>query len=148
MINYTVNEECRWCRIKLIAVVFVFLMIRRPPRSTRTDTLFPYTTLFRSSRWGARPAGLGDARLRRGLALSAQPHRQPLVRSEEHTSELQSLMRISYAVFCLKKKKKHTYIIHLKRAHKHETNSILLDTQHNITMHAPLSSYTHTCSDE
>src|SRR3546814_11302919 len=79
MINYTVNEECRWCRIKLIAVVFVFLMIRRPPRSTRTDTLFPYTTLFRSSRWGARPAGLGDARLRRGLALSAQPHRQPLV---------------------------------------------------------------------
>src|SRR3546814_6737793 len=84
-------------------------MIRRPPRSTRTDTLFPYTTLFRS-----------DARYQR-LARISVPHlynlRQSLVyrqrrgvwhgtrRSEEHTSELQSLMRISYAVFCLKKKK-------------------------------------------
>src|SRR3546814_2833005 len=73
-------------------------MIRRPPRSTRTDTLFPYTTLFRSHR--QRLLG------RLGLWLM-----QFLVvilierdRSEEHTSELQSLMRISYAVFCLKKK--------------------------------------------
>src|SRR3546814_13518793 len=81
-----------------------FLMIRRPPRSTRTDTLFPYTTLFRSparqrapdAGGAARPAGDHDPRpvgRRRGS------------RSEEHTSELQSLMRISYAVFCLKKKK-------------------------------------------
>src|SRR3546814_8712022 len=69
-------------------------MIRRPPRSTHTDTLFPYTTLFRSEpaqragrRHGARP--------RRRVELGDQ------VRSEEHTSELQSLMRISYAVFCL-----------------------------------------------
>src|SRR3546814_8949185 len=78
-------------------------MIRRPPRSTRTDTLFPYTTLFRSGvarcggsresfRWGMRSS--------RGLLVRG--------RSEEHTSELQSLMRISYAVFCLKKKKKNT----------------------------------------
>src|SRR3546814_9028811 len=77
-------------------------MIRRPPRSTRTDTLFPYTTLFRSS---VRRAGRG------GHPQRARPHqrrrsRKPqLRRSEEHTSELQSLMRISYAVFCLKKKK-------------------------------------------
>src|SRR3546814_9544797 len=72
-------------------------MIRRPPRSTRTDTLFPYTTLFRSDRV---PFGgmFGEIALGGGDALGAD-------RSEEHTSELQSLMRISYAVFCLKKKK-------------------------------------------
>src|SRR3546814_2351556 len=81
-------------------------MIRRPPRSTRTDTLFPYTTLFRS-RARARPHG-GEGAARR--AISRQPERrvgsaEGVGRSEEHTSELQSLMRISYAVFCLKKKK-------------------------------------------
>src|SRR3546814_10886689 len=91
-------------------------MIRRPPRSTRTDTLFPYTTLFRSCldrlhaatvrplrgsvgsgepRSLCRPARASKARARGGLWK----------RSEEHTSELQSLMRISYAVFCLKKKR-------------------------------------------
>src|SRR3546814_7250764 len=75
-------------------------MIRRPPRSTRTDTLFPYTTLFRSPNQ-KNPAHSN------GRETQAPPH--PLgvglaVRSEEHTSELQSLMRISYAVFCLKKK--------------------------------------------
>src|SRR3546814_7040910 len=74
-------------------------MIRRPPRSTRTDTLFPYTTLFRS----LEP-------LRRNCGTTSSPGRcgpWPSVRSEEHTSELQSLMRISYAVFCLKKKSTH-----------------------------------------
>src|SRR3546814_8253809 len=71
-------------------------MIRRPPRSTRTDTLFPYTTLFRSS--AADAAGPADI----GVGFPAT--RCPPDRSEEHTSELQSLMRISYAVFCLKKK--------------------------------------------
>src|SRR3546814_1923172 len=102
-------------------------MIRRPPRSTRTDTLFPYTTLFRSSaspttmspgsttrpptatlalispgpflngpRWIAARAKQGSPEL--AIALESR------IRSEEHTSELQSLMRISYAVFCLKKK--------------------------------------------
>src|SRR3546814_8180736 len=89
-------------------------MIRRPPRSTRTDTLFPYTTLFRSpleesGRLDAQ-AGLDlgkqagvDAE---GDATPAPGGQDPLLRrSEEHTSELQSLMRISYAVFCLKKKK-------------------------------------------
>src|SRR3546814_6912539 len=79
-------------------------MIRRPPRSTRTDTLFPYTTLFRSPRRSEddrRPAVV-EAR-RTAPDSDAGDDR---CRSEEHTSELQSLMRISYAVFCLKKKKK------------------------------------------
>src|SRR3546814_1769662 len=101
-------------------------MIRRPPRSTRTDTLFPYTTLFRSE--GDRhdelqpclrplkvfelPApGNGVARRQLNLIRDRTPGLAdiaaeiPADRSEEHTSELQSLMRISYAVFCLKKKK-------------------------------------------
>src|SRR3546814_4923154 len=87
-------------------------MIRRPPRSTRTDTLFPYTTLFRSLRQGAAdPVADGQG----GDPRSGTPDRRTQrlektqrgeARSEEHTSELQSLMRISYAVFCLKKKKK------------------------------------------
>src|SRR3546814_2972951 len=119
-------------------------MIRRPPRSTRTDTLFPYTTLFRSASSIARAAGGARARLLGALNLSGRRHdflsserifalqvidleaidpkgdrdeqvaepqpgrparrQHPGGRSEEHTSELQSLMRISYAVFCLKKK--------------------------------------------
>src|SRR3546814_2600040 len=90
-------------------------MIRRPPRSTRTDTLFPYTTLFRS--FGRHVEHVVDAvdllldrrrhRLGDGLrggAGIARRHRHRRRRSEEHTSELRSLMRISYAVFCLKKK--------------------------------------------
>src|SRR3546814_2570243 len=98
-------------------------MIRRPPRSTRTDTLFPYTTLFRSTLAGialsrrrrrrspsapSPPRGAGTARRRcPARTRRAGRRRGPrCARSEEHTSELQSLMRISYAVFCLKKKKK------------------------------------------
>src|SRR3546814_4221279 len=80
---------------------FFFLMIRRPPRSTRTDTLFPYTTLFRSD---ARPLAESCC-LRAGRSRGCR-WRGRQCRSEEHTSELQSLMRISYAVFCLKKKRK------------------------------------------
>src|SRR3546814_4934904 len=104
-----------------------FLMIRRPPRSTRTDTLFPYTTLFRSRtdhrrvrhRIGGRVVchAMGCSRIGPSarawptLVLCIRPADLPALgpvrlRSEEHTSELQSLMRISYAVFCLKKKKK------------------------------------------
>src|SRR3546814_6495741 len=98
-------------------------MIRRPPRSTRTDTLFPYTTLFRSRQVDRRGTGrLQGARARadrvrvrrledhhRAAAVLGR-HRagRDAARSEEHTSELQSLMRISYAVFCLKKKKHKT----------------------------------------
>src|SRR3546814_3936749 len=95
-------------------------MIRRPPRSTRTDTLFPYTTLFRSAvrSASAGQAGAGGGAGGDGLGRRRPPDRGhggisrktlaacvPL-RSEEHTSELQSLMRISYAVFCLKKNNK------------------------------------------
>src|SRR3546814_10783922 len=96
------------------------LMIRRPPRSTRTDTLFPYTTLFRSPR-GRRPLALGQRHHPPSRSWQHDVHAAAAVpaawynaggdrlsgstrRSEEHTSELQSLMRISYAVFCLKKK--------------------------------------------
>src|SRR3546814_9044423 len=97
-------------------------MIRRPPRSTRTDTLFPYTTLFRSQtlalpkmyqrttrksqadQVGANPALPGTFEAR----SEPKPGNITSSRSEEHTSELQSLMRISYAVFCLKKKKNKT----------------------------------------
>src|SRR3546814_5791008 len=87
-------------------------MIRRPPRSTRTDTLFPYTTLFRSWRQAENLDDAQEAKLDlicRKLGLREGMRVQPELaadRSEEHTSELQSLMRISYAVFCLKKKKK------------------------------------------
>src|SRR3546814_7774422 len=90
-------------------------MLRRPPRSTRTDTLFPYTTRFRSRRRAAVRATCGSATnptaIRVELPLMNDTNRPPSfrkpiasTRSEEHTSELQSLMRISYAVFCLKKK--------------------------------------------
>src|SRR3546814_14758216 len=107
---------------------FFFLRIRRPPRSTRTDPRFPYTTLFRSGAIVGRQAvervvvlvqaadeevlygGQDQVLLRRvvvdlGPARHARPADHLCGRSEEHTSELQSLMRISYAVFCLKKKK-------------------------------------------
>src|SRR3546814_8928779 len=99
--------------------VFFFLMIRRPPRSTRTDTLFPYTTLFRSGRARVRPvtknaigatfvtfAPYRDSVRQCGLGADGRLCHARRNRSEEHTSELQSLMRISYAVFCLKKKTK------------------------------------------
>src|SRR3546814_11281251 len=103
---YAIHVPARYVSVD----VFFFLMIRLPPRSTRTDTLFPYTTLFRSIvRAHFRPEFLNrldEVILFHRLGAS---HMAPIVdfqvRSEEHTSELQSLMRISYAVFCLKKKK-------------------------------------------
>src|SRR3546814_5630899 len=111
--------------------MFFFLMIRRPPTSTRTDTLFPYTALFRSmddafdlERLPGTAQGLQALyALLRDLAAAPQEHlfeqRVLRARSEEHTSELQSLMRISYAVFCLKKKKITTYnIYHTQQTHK------------------------------
>src|SRR3546814_9489461 len=129
-----------------VRYMFFFLMIRRPPRSTRTDTLFPYTTLFRSARvlekrgvylvmsalvrlrppiggtstlstWVSVKAPLKESVspvVGMTVASSSMPRivssaaLMPMDRSEEHTSELQSLMRISSAVFCLKKKKIHT----------------------------------------
>src|SRR3546814_13533257 len=96
-------------RLLDLCCVFFFLMIRRPPRSTRTDTLFPYTTLFRSACDRRHPSQYGAAggagRISPGFVLPAEYLAGAFARSEEHTSELQSLMRISYAVFCLKKKK-------------------------------------------
>src|SRR3546814_10629672 len=86
-------------------------MIRRPPRSTRTDTLFPYTTLFRSIHAAAidrlHRAGARSIAFDVDFSATSRPAEDDRLaaRSEEHTSELQSLMRISYAVFCLKKKK-------------------------------------------
>src|SRR3546814_1271752 len=115
----------------MICILF-FLRRRRPPRSTRTDTLFPYTTLFRSNQnlpWMTHDAEVPASEF--DLIIDHERYTTPLFstpkmpvasadyaiglnasallkdRSEEHTSELQSLMRISYAVFCLKKKKKH-----------------------------------------
>src|SRR3546814_2145405 len=85
-------------------------MIRRPPRSTRTDTLFPYTTLFRSPVFQrgnipySFPAVIANCSFFEAFRVDKSSW---FPRSEEHTSELQSLMRISYAVFCLKKKKYH-----------------------------------------
>src|SRR3546814_10359009 len=136
---------CRSCP----ASALFFLMERRPPRSTRTYTLFPHTTLCRSRRArtarrlrlalraGPAPPGAGDLSQPLQAVEAARPAlrdggrqchrrrqrprgpppgddpadvlRRPLPRSEEHTSELQSLMRLSYAVFCLKKKQKYTY---------------------------------------
>src|SRR3546814_6601984 len=87
-------------------------MIRRPPRSTRTDTLLPYTTLFRSGQTlgSGSQSGFGESGhvsgWRRPVPESREEWGSFVARSEEHTSELQSLMRISYAVFCLKKKTK------------------------------------------
>src|SRR3546814_1608215 len=123
-------------------------MIRRPPRSTRTDTLFPYTTLFRSGQrtcfavfafihvdpWQellhqmnstTAPPVIGDRqRLSATMVLSLLLHgmlSDTQIRSEEHTSELQSLMRNSYAVFCLKKKKKTKQYV--KTMHKNRNNT-------------------------
>src|SRR3546814_16222200 len=93
-----VNSSCCASFVPHSACSFFFLMIRRPPRSTRTDTLFPYTTLFRSD----HVPRTGDGRRRPGTGGDAGVLQRR--RSEEHTSELQSLMRISYAVFCLEKK--------------------------------------------
>src|SRR3546814_6365231 len=123
-----------------------FLMSQRPPRSTRTDTLFPYTTLFRS-----RDRGTGSSRRDPGVATGGTPvvyrrscrgsqtpqtqgkgrpqaRRDAGQRSEEHTSELQSLMRISYAVFCLKKKTTTTSIHTICKLTKHTNRS---KTQHH-----------------
>src|SRR3546814_5753808 len=123
-------------------------MIRRPPRSTRTDTLFPYTTLFRSAKAARLPSRfLLIAEIVE--AEKAWPHSSSVIaltlrvetpwtyisasvatsaRSEEHTSELQSLMRISYAVFCLKKKKQNSNKQHPE--HKNQHNKEMKKTKH------------------
>src|SRR3546814_7909204 len=123
-------------------------MIRRPPRSTRTDTLFPYTTLFRStgwkfghSKWGLKPAAeLEGIYLGKHSPTGTMPVRPRFLgtqyvtipmRSEEHTSELQSLMRISYAVFCLKKQTHKSTSQHTVQSHT--LLIIQLDTNNSHT---------------
>src|SRR3546814_6472421 len=119
--------------------LFFFLMIRRPPRSTRTDTLFPSTTLFRShphrSRSHARSFHKASPPIAR--ATGATPsglHSRPISmgssrwRSEEHTSELQSLMRTSYAVFCLKKKTN----TQQRKAYTHEQSEVKLNNNLHV----------------
>src|SRR3546814_5273203 len=123
-------------------------MIRRPPRSTRTDTLFLYTTLFRSvplsaatTRYGSSPSWrttLSGCTTSPSTRLSVMSSMPLMNRSEEHTSELQSLMRISYAVFCLKKKQhNHTNskesdnqiikkIIYQQYTHKNATHTLMI----------------------
>src|SRR3546814_6501671 len=128
-----VHMLCEFC--------FFFLMIRRPPRSTRTDTLFPYTTLFRSEEEAGRDVDPFER-----IVDAVEMRREEIaraIRSEEHTSELQSLMRISYAVFCLKKKNEHvtltmpehsTYItLHKTDAQKTLRQTTKLTCQLHIT---------------
>src|SRR3546814_3989818 len=111
-------------------------MIRRPPRSTRTDTLFPYTTLFRSAVQPS-PSLLHLLRAPGGERAGASGSHQRVipqqiaVRSEEHTSELQSLMRISYAVFCLKKKTKLTQMEKKNRANKQNEDATNIELARN-----------------
>src|SRR3546814_1141595 len=107
-------------------------MIRRPPGATRTDTLCPYTTLFRSLAALRRPLPLARATAahgvqehhRRGARRSGRGGERLAGRSEEHTSELQSLMRISYAVFCLKKKRPQVTNAHLDCRIHHNTTQL------------------------
>src|SRR3546814_6979809 len=117
------------------AILVFLLMIRRPPRSTRTDTLFPYTTRFRSAGEQAqfqdqaesrmKDLSHGAGRWRRAPTSSAMRVDDTRTRSEEHTSELQSLMRISYAVFCLNKKiQKHKAKLNTRHQHKFHTTVV------------------------
>src|SRR3546814_1175609 len=131
------------CSVTLLSSCF-FLMIRRPPRSTRTDTLFPYTTLFRSHMAeqvrqfaNEEEAAAHEeiaALVARSRAAQAQIENYTqeqvdqlitaMVRSEEHTSELQSLMRISYAVFCLKKKNQKQITTTVNTSKSLDTNTV------------------------
>src|SRR3546814_6570425 len=123
-------------------------MIRRPPRSTRTDTPFPYTTLFRSRYYGgsyplavvAYNAGPGN--VNKWLRANGDPRNG---RSEEHTSELQSLMRISYAVFCLKKKHhSHRQTIHQVTFVTHNRDKQPSRHHNSITSHREPKAYNLT----
>src|SRR3546814_2976933 len=121
-------------------------MIRRPPRSTRTDTRFPYTTLFRSARLRSTPPDRALSRSAgrdrpssapggRAVGPCSPASPRPRPRSEEHTSELQSLMRISYAVFCLKKQISCIYTNFI------DTHTLIDCNHHKTTL---LISHNHT----
>src|SRR3546814_1843272 len=123
-------------------------MIRRPPRSTRTDTLFPYTTLFRSDpAWdmlldlylaaerNTRPVSISSLCIASAVPATTALRWIKTFRSEEHTSELQSLMRISYAVFCLKKKNTHNY--------KHYISTTIHHISKSVSFISVLTLYSH-----
>src|SRR3546814_2737417 len=119
--------------------LFFFLMLRRPPISTRTDTLFPYTTLFRST-----SEHIAVTRYKNRIIPNWRlGFRTP--RSEEHTSELQSLMRISYAVFCLKKKKTVHKLLDRQSCSVSIPNSLTRTRQH-MPPPAFITNITHTYS--
>src|SRR3546814_2898398 len=113
-------------------------MIRRPPRSTRTDTLFPYTTLFRSLL-------LRDPAVSSVRPVPREELAQMIERSEEHTSELQSLMRISYAVFCLKKKKLKYTVKHTEEGHHIQVTTT---KQHKINDNNEIKTMIYTTNTE
>src|SRR3546814_1353180 len=125
----------------MVSVVF-FLIVRRPPRSTRTDTLFPYTTLFRShsascfdmviEEYRVETDTMGEVKVPNSAYYGAQTVRGiENFRSEEHTSELQSLMRISYAVFCLKK----NHVHHSSSSSSHPSTLSLFQYYSSILSH-------------
>src|SRR3546814_9427828 len=128
--------RCCSCSCLSRWLCFFVLMIRRPPRSTRTDTLFPYTTLFRSPAYrnllraheADRASDGGRPAVHAPHGVKCRGDRVADRRSEEHTSELQSLMRISYAVFCLKKKiNMHQTINYIKSTnHTYKLNTLIL----------------------
>src|SRR3546814_7967330 len=124
----------------VLYLLLFFLMIRRPPRSTRTDTLFPYTTLFRSLSRSRCNEGICPIERRHMARLDGErtfPYSSPLplfvtpgLRSEEHTSELQSLMRISYAVFCLNKQIYNRTCYQRQKLHTLNSSHTRTHTQH------------------
>src|SRR3546814_10341547 len=136
---YALKFDCCVIVCLICVFFFFFLMIRRPPRSTRTDTLFPYTTLFRSI--SAKRSIHSAARSLRAYGSRRSSGRRwcRTDRSEEHTSELQSLMRISYAVFCLKKKKTRTH--NCNNTSRKQTNTLYTNIKniHTPIMHTNLN---------
>src|SRR3546814_5014030 len=121
-------------------------MIRRPPRSTRTDTLFPYTTLFRSIDTCSIPENAlvcSPTSRRPSASLMGTINSRHMNRSEEHTSELQSLMRISYAVFCLKKKKSQNNSNQMKEINTIQKNTNRNQTINTINIQLNRNQYTH-----
>src|SRR3546814_10077534 len=129
-----VVNSCPSISSSIVGWIF-FLMIRRPPRSTRTDTLFPYTTLFRSHEAARHLLRVGDAG--RSALYRAGARGGADARSEEHTSELQSLMRTSYAVFCLKKKN-----TSIHQPHTPHTITTIHIHYHNKSFNTPTTMYT------
>src|SRR3546814_7950341 len=119
------------------STVFFLFILRRPPRSTLTDTLFPYTTLFRSRLGRQRRLRVRIERVEVDNPHVALRALQP-GRSDEHTSELQSLMRISYAVFCLKKKNVCVRAAVARRSRTFNSSRLRLNSAHTYTAHPSL----------